>query len=350
MNSLAAIPSGLSLFVVLLGMVALGGRAVAAPPSATAPATVGQTANEAEFTGVTLTPKAEERLGIRTAKIERKKLSQVRLFGGEVMVSLGNSEASGSEGSQTIAPLLPGMSPADRIRLAESQVDADGAIAASKAQVQAAGIALERAERMLRDKSGSQRTVDEARGVVLVAQADLGKVTARRALLGPMVLPGTTPGRVRVRVPVYAGELQRIDPARPAWVGNLGGAKGDPGREARPIHAPPSADPVASSVDLFFELDNEDHRFRLGERVSVNLTLKAIEDSLVVPWSSVIIDIQGGTWVYENAAAHRFVRRRVQVRRVMGGVAVLASGPAVGASIVTEGAPELFGTEVGFSK
>jgi hypothetical protein len=34
----------------------------------------------------------------------------------------------------------------------------------------------------------------------------------------------------------------------------------------------------------------------------------------------------------------------------MGNVAVLASGPAVGANIVTEGAAELFGTEVGFSK
>ena len=350
MKPFSGTPSSLCWLVVLLGTGPLASRASAAPASTNAPATVGQTANEAEFAGVTLTPKAEERLGIRTVKVERKKLSQVRLFGGEVMVSLGTTRASGSEGTQSIAPLLPGMTPADRIRLAESQVDADGAIAASKAQVHGAEIALERAERMLRDKSGSQRTVDETRALLQVAQADLARVTARRALLGPMVLPGTTPARVRVRVPVYAGELQRIDPAQPAWVSNLGGPKGGPGRTASPIVAPPSADPAASSVDLFFELENEDRRFQLGERVGANLTLKATEDSLVVPWSSVIIDIQGGTWVYENPAPHRFARHRVQVRRVMGNVAVLASGPAVGASIVTAGAAELFGTEVGFSK
>jgi multidrug resistance efflux pump len=259
-------------------------------------------------------------------------------------------EASGSEGAQSIAPLLPGMSPADRIRLAESQVDADGAIAASKAQVKGSEIALDRAERMLRDKSGSQRIVDETRAVLQVARADLGRVTARRALLGPRVLPGTTPAKVRVRVPVYAGELRRIDLAQPALVGNLGGAKGDAGRAASPIAAPPSADPAASSVDLFFELENQDHRFRLGERVGASLTMKSTEDSLVVRWSSVVIDIEGGTWVYENPGPHRFARHRVQLRRVMGNVAVLASGPAVGANIVTEGAAELFGTEVGFSK
>lgn len=349
MKHFSGIPSNLVLVVVLLGIGLLGGQTAAALTPANAPATVGQKANEAEFSGVTLTPKAEERLGIRTAKVERMKLPQVRLFGGEVMVSLGEMEASGSEETQSIAPLLPGMSPADRIRLAESQVDADGAIAASKAQVKGSEIALERAERMLRDKSGSQRIVDETRAVLQVARADLGRVTARRALLGPRVLPGTTPAKVRVRVPVYAGELRRIDLAQPALVGNLGGAKGDAGRAASPIAAPPSADP-ASSVDLFFELENQDHRFRLGERVGASLTMKSTEDSLVVRWSSVVIDIEGGTWVYENPAPHRFARHRVQLRRVMGNVAVLASGPAVGASIVTEGAAELFGTEVGFSK
>ena len=44
------------------------------------------------------------------------------------------------------------------------------------------------------------------------------------------------------------------------------------------------------------------------------------------------------------------VRRRVQVSRVAGDQAVLATGPAVGSKIVTVGAAELFGTEVGFSK
>jgi hypothetical protein len=40
----------------------------------------------------------------------------------------------------------------------------------------------------------------------------------------------------------------------------------------------------------------------------------------------------------------------VQVRYVVDDFAVLASGPAVGAKIVTAGAVELWGTELGFAK
>jgi len=78
MKHFSGIPSRPALVVVLLGIRLVGGMTAAAPNPNNTPATVGQKANEAEFSGVTLPPKAEERLGIRTAKVERKKLSQVR--------------------------------------------------------------------------------------------------------------------------------------------------------------------------------------------------------------------------------------------------------------------------------
>ena len=68
-------------------------------------------------------------------------------------------------------------------------------------------------------------------------------------------------------------------------------------------------------------------------------------ESLVVPFNAVLHDIHGGQWVYEAIAPHTYTRRRVQVTRLVGDVAALASGPAVGAKIVTDGAAELFGTE-----
>ena len=45
-----------------------------------------------------------------------------------------------------------------------------------------------------------------------------------------------------------------------------------------------------------------------------------------------------------------YARRRVVVRYVANGLAVLAAGPPVGTAVVTDGAAELFGTETGFSK
>jgi hypothetical protein len=63
-----------------------------------------------------------------------------------------------------------------------------------------------------------------------------------------------------------------------------------------------------------------------------------------------VTDINGGTWVYEVVGEHKFTRRRVQIKYVVDSNAVLASGPPVGSKIVTQGAIELFGTEMGFAK
>ncbi len=343
--------STFSLLVFLIALFARTDQVIGAgPPPKNPPAVVSAKAVEADFNTVTLTPKAEERLKIKTAAVERKSMPLMQLFGGEVMVRLDRSNPSSAGSSQSILPLLPGMTPADRVRLAEAQVDADGSIAAATVQMNAAQIAMERAERMLRDKSGSQRAVDEARAASNLAKSELSRATARRELLGPAILPGSTPDHVWIRVSVYVGDLQRVDPAAPARVTPLGAQKNDPGVPVKPVAAPPSADPAASAVDLFFELENSDHRFRLGERVAVHVSLKTADDALTVPWASVIIDINGGTWVYENTADQQFVRKRVQVRRVAGDLAVLATGPAAGSRVVTDGAAELFGTEVGFSK
>jgi hypothetical protein len=82
----------------------------------------------------------------------------------------------------------------------------------------------------------------------------------------------------------------------------------------------------------------------------VTLPLRTQEQGLVIPWSAVLHDIQGATWVYENTAPQTFVRRSVAVKRVSDSFAVLGQAPPVGAKIVTIGAAELFGTEFGVGK
>jgi multidrug efflux pump subunit AcrA (membrane-fusion protein) len=119
---------------------------------------------------------------------------------------------------------------------------------------------------------------------------------------------------------------------------------------AKPVAAPPSANAAASTVDLFYEVPNKDGGLRLGQKVGVTIPYRGEEESLVAPWSAVMHDVQGGTWVYENTGPLAYTRRRVQVSRVAGDEAVLSGGVKPGAKVVTAGAAELFGTEFGVGK
>lgn len=65
----------------------------------------------------------------------------------------------------------------------------------------------------------------------------------------------------------------------------------------------------------------------------------------VIPYSGVVYDTDGSTWTYVNTTARTFVRERIDIDEIRGAVAVLDRGPAVGAAVVTLGAPELLGTE-----
>ena len=69
----------------------------------------------------------------------------------------------------------------------------------------------------------------------------------------------------------------------------------------------------------------------------------------IIPYPAVVYDTDGSTWVYVNTAAGTYRRQPITVAAIQGDVAVLASGPAVGAAVVTVGAAELLGTEYNIS-
>lgn len=66
---------------------------------------------------------------------------------------------------------------------------------------------------------------------------------------------------------------------------------------------------------------------------------------LVVPYSAVLYDEQGKTWVYTNPTRLTFVRAPVVVGRIAGETAMLSSGPRPGTKVAAVGAAELYGTE-----
>ncbi len=73
------------------------------------------------------------------------------------------------------------------------------------------------------------------------------------------------------------------------------------------------------------------------------------EPRKVIPYAAVVYDTDGSAWTYVNTAPRTYRREPVTITDIDGDTAVLASGPAVGAAVVTVGAPELLGTEYNIS-
>jgi hypothetical protein len=67
----------------------------------------------------------------------------------------------------------------------------------------------------------------------------------------------------------------------------------------------------------------------------------------VIPYAALVYDLNGSTWTYTSPSALTFVRHPVKVDYIDGELAILSEGPSPGILVVTDGAAELFGTELG---
>ena len=390
-----------------------GGSGKDAGTKAPPPATATKAVKESDLNIVTLTPEAEKRLGVVVAPVEQRAVNRSRFFGGQVTVPPGRAVVvsapfagtvaapSGAKApvaggtvkqGQAVFALLPLLTSEARATLATALVDAEGQANSAEVQLAAAQVALERSKQVVSEGAGSRRTLDDAQAQYELARKALEAARSRRESLGKVMQGGESgsvaaldviapdtgvlrnvhaaPGQmvasgaqlfeilnqsvVWVRVPVYSGDVTTIAGDKPARVGLMGTSASAGGYykavTARPVEAPPSADPLGSTVDLFYELDNKDGALSPGQKVGVTLNLRDEQQSLVVPWSAVVFDVYGGAWVYENTGPHAYVRRRVQVRHVVDNQAVLATGPAAGANVLVQGAAEVFGFEMGFAK
>jgi cobalt-zinc-cadmium efflux system membrane fusion protein len=353
---------------------------------------------ESDLPTVKLSAQAESRLGITVVPVTIERVAQSRTLAGEIVLppdstttvaaplggtlsSAGAVLAAGSfvRKGEVLFRLTPYLPPERDLR-----VQLEREIANAQTKVEAARVRFNRAEQLLRDRAGSQKNVDQAREELAVAESDLRAarerleryqkapvsaevavtITAPRDGMIQKVLanPGqtvtsgsplfevTSLDRVWIRVPVYVGDLPLIDRRQTARVHVLNDRPDAPSRPARPVSAPPTANPSTDTADLYFELVNADGVLRPGQKMGVTLFERTAEESLVVPWSAILHDMNGGTWVYENIAPQQYARRRVELRRVVNSMAVLARGPATGTKVVSTGAAEIFGTEFGTGK
>lgn len=290
-------------------------------------------AHETELVRLKLTPEAQNRLGIVTERIGTGTASAMRMTSGEIVIPAGGGGA-------------PINSASNLQLLAAQQVAADGELARARAQLALARVAYDRASALVDEEAGSIRARDEATAALGAAKAAADAAAAQRRLLGPAVASLGNQRYVWVRVPVFGSDLAGLQEGKSALVSPLGqdGAK----RSARPVDAPPSANAVAGTVDLYFALDNRDRAYRVGQRVSVALPLAGgRSEGLSVPTSAILRDIYGGEWVYAKTEADTYVRQRIEVAATEGGRAILSRGLRPGTLVVTAGAAELFGTEFG---
>lgn len=231
---------------------------------------------------VTLTEKAIERIGLKTDQVREVSVSRKWIVGGEVVVL---SDRIASRGDGTPIPKTQSFAPGQIIESPQT---------ASKEA----------------DRSG-----------------------------------------VGLRVRLAAGELKKV--ARGEQVRILLPGRDDdnddddrPGMTARPVEMLGVDASKDATVTLYYLVDNPKHGLVPGQRVRVRLALAGKgKKRKVVPYSALIYDPNGDTWVYTSPTPRTFVRQEVEVDYIEGHMAVLDEGPPTGTVIAVVGVAELYGAE-----
>ena len=370
-----------------------------APP----PATQSNPVKETDLNTITLTEKAIERLGVETVEMKEASIGNSRVFSGEIIATPGKTITVSAPVAGTLMPAKSGqmLTPGQRVTKGQQlfrlvilpsekdllSVQED--LIQTQTQHDVAVEKVKRASQLYEEKAGSLRARQEAEAELAGIAARLQVAKNRLELLrgnttqaladkmstlqlqapitgiiqqvyssSSQVLASAAPivdivslNPVWVRVPLYAGDASQINNYEAASVRGLSDFAGSSvSVMANPVKGPQTSDPVATSIDLYYEINNANGDLRPGQRVSVTLPYKGVQKALVIPYSSILYDIHGGTWVYENTGPGEYIRRRVELQRVDGNIAVLNRGPGAGSKIVTAGAAEIFGTEFGGGK
>lgn len=291
------------------------------------------------------------------------------------------------------------MTPAEQVQLVgaranlmAAQTVASGDVERGLAETEGAQIAFDRATQLFADRAGARRAVDDAEALLNVAKANLAAAKQRESQLSELLkmldlkapdgeataLPLTTPigglvnridvsvgqtvatgavlfevvnlDTIWIQVPVFVDQLRDVQAEQDARLVSLSGESLGENRWAKPIAAPPTANSMTSSADLYYEVDNRTLQLRPSQRIGVELPMSKSEMSRVVPGGAILYDVYGNTWVYLQTGQRQYTRSRVAIRFIEGDQAVLSAGPDAGLLVVVDGAAELFGTEFGAGK
>ena len=126
--------------------------------------------------------------------------------------------------------------------------------------------------------------------------------------------------------------------------------------KARRIRALPLKRPTELGLyelpgTIHYEVSSADHGLMNRQLVLVELAVSAGgEKRKIIPYSAVLYDAKGNTWVYTNPEQLVFNRQPIRIETITGDKVILVDGPPVGTALVTVGGAELYGTEFGVGK
>ena len=309
--------------VILFVILAVSGCHQADKPKTESvkPAKVQKLPVETDLATITLTEDANRRLGGQAVVPSGRSIIVSSPLAG--IVARANRKPLPNPGSQvaigtpllSVKPLLSSerdvMTPAEQVQLVgaranlmAAQTVAAGDVDRGNAEVEGAQIAFDRATKLFADRAGARRAVDDAEAQLNIAKSNLAAAKEREKQLSKLVkmlevqspdgeaasLPMTTPigglvnridvsegqtigagavlfevmntDTIWISVPVFVGQLHEVQKDQVARLVSLSGESLPSNVFAKPIAAPPTADTMTSSADLYYEVDNRELQLR----------------------------------------------------------------------------------------
>jgi hypothetical protein len=112
-----------------------------------------------------------------------------------------------------------------------------------------------------------------------------------------------------------------------------------------------TSEPAAEAIHIE-EQDSGLKKLTLSEKAVERLGVETAPvagsgASMSVPYAAVVYDANGKTWAYVNQEPLVYMRAQITVEEIEGDVARISAGPPEGTPVVTTGAAELYGAEIG---
>ena len=159
-----------------------------------------------------------------------------------------------------------------------------------------------------------------------------------------------------IRVPIPEYDLPTVDPKLPVsitWKNQNYDREGKPPFfSARPAGRVAQVDPIKHTADLWYELEatKEAERFVKDQMVTVQVPIHKKQQATVVPYSAIVFDSFGNSWIYvelgfDSSGKHQFERRRVEMVTSVDSGLIVRPSLTDGEMVVTDGAAKLFSAQ-----
>ena len=117
-------------------------------------------------------------------------------------------------------------------------------------------------------------------------------------------------------------------------------------------NSPTSSAPKVEAITMEEDEASGLKTLTLSEKAAQRLGVETAEVAaagagMSIPYAAIVYDAQGKTWTYVIEQPLVYKRAEITVDDIAGDTARLSAGPPAGTQVVTTGAAELYGAEIG---